>query len=213
MNGVKWTGDNIVKVMEFMHPNKPVYVGRQFSNADELVGVETSEGFKVARIGDWIIRGANGLSVKTFPRWEPLLDMQQTGKTFDTIYSAVLWCTNNRDSKASIVCAGGRLEMRFVEKQPANCDSTTPIATENLSQLTEDQSVREIKVSDALGAPYGQISEGPCSKCGKPIEPDGDPYAHVGCMLLDPARGPSWPELDSIQLNAYLGLTRRSDDE
>lgn len=56
---IQWNGDNISDVMMFMYPLKPVYMER-FSNADDLVGIETLEGLMVASKGDWIIRGVKG---------------------------------------------------------------------------------------------------------------------------------------------------------
>ena len=39
-----------------MWPQEPEYLGG-FSNADEIVGIQTLEGLMVASKGDWIIRG------------------------------------------------------------------------------------------------------------------------------------------------------------
>ncbi len=60
IDAIQWNGDNIFAVSEFMLPTAPVYVGKQFTNADELVGIQTLEGLMVAKIGDWIIRGVKG---------------------------------------------------------------------------------------------------------------------------------------------------------
>lgn len=60
MNSVVWNGDNIMEVFAVMHPQKPVYMGKQFSNADQIVGVNTRQGFVVARIGDAIIKHDDG---------------------------------------------------------------------------------------------------------------------------------------------------------
>lgn len=61
VEAVRWTGENIEAVMGFMHPQQPVHVNNlshmRFTNADELVGVQTLEGLMVADKGDWIIRG------------------------------------------------------------------------------------------------------------------------------------------------------------
>ena len=60
MNSVIWNGDNIAEVIMLMHPQEPIYMGKQFSNADQIVGVNTVRGFVVARIGDAIVKDANG---------------------------------------------------------------------------------------------------------------------------------------------------------
>lgn len=60
IEAVRWTGDNILEVSQFMCPVEPIYVGKQFSNADELIAIDTLEGRMVAKIGDWIIRGVKG---------------------------------------------------------------------------------------------------------------------------------------------------------
>lgn len=64
IDAIQWTGDNIDAVMGFMHPQEPVHVNSlshmQFTNADELVGIQTLEGLMVAAKGDWIIRGVQG---------------------------------------------------------------------------------------------------------------------------------------------------------
>lgn len=64
INAIQWTGDNIDAVMGFMHPQAPVNVNdlshMRFTNADDLVGIETLEGLMVASKGDWIIRGIQG---------------------------------------------------------------------------------------------------------------------------------------------------------
>lgn len=59
IEAVLWNGDNIRAVMDFMHPEKPVYM-TGFSNADELIGIETLEGRMVAQKNDWIIKGVKG---------------------------------------------------------------------------------------------------------------------------------------------------------
>lgn len=64
VDAIQWTGENIVDVMGFMHPQQPVHVNNlshmRFTNADDLVGIETLEGLMVANKGDWIIRGVQG---------------------------------------------------------------------------------------------------------------------------------------------------------
>lgn len=64
IEAVHWTGENIGEVMAFMHPEKPVNVNdlshMKFSNADDLVCIQTLEGLMVADKGDWIIRGVKG---------------------------------------------------------------------------------------------------------------------------------------------------------
>lgn len=61
IDAIQWTGDNIDAVMGFMSPQQPVHVNSlshmQFTNADDLVGIETLEGLMVANKGDWIVRG------------------------------------------------------------------------------------------------------------------------------------------------------------
>jgi hypothetical protein len=56
MAEIQWNGDNIAEVIMFMHPEAPIYMGKQFSNADEIVGVATPQGLRVAHIGDWITK-------------------------------------------------------------------------------------------------------------------------------------------------------------
>lgn len=64
---IEWTGDNITEVMAFMDPEQPIHVNSlselRFTNADELVGVNTPDGLKVARIGDSIARFGARLTV------------------------------------------------------------------------------------------------------------------------------------------------------
>ena len=38
IEAVQWTGNNIADVAQFMYPVEPIYVGKQYSNADRLVG-------------------------------------------------------------------------------------------------------------------------------------------------------------------------------
>ncbi len=51
VEAIRWTGDNIESVMEFMHPIKPAYMAG-FSNADGLIGL----GAEVAAKGDFIVK-------------------------------------------------------------------------------------------------------------------------------------------------------------
>jgi hypothetical protein len=64
IEAIQWTGDNILDVMTFMSPQEPVYVNNlshmKFTNADDLVGIQTLEGLMVASKGDWIIKGVVG---------------------------------------------------------------------------------------------------------------------------------------------------------
>ncbi|MFF3497403.1 hypothetical protein ACFYWS_39430 [Streptomyces sp. NPDC002795] len=64
INAIRWTGDNIDAVMGFMHPQQPIHPNdlshMRFTNADDLVGIETLEGVMFASKGDWIIRGVQG---------------------------------------------------------------------------------------------------------------------------------------------------------
>lgn len=59
IEAIQWTGDNISAVMNFMSPASPTYMNG-FTDADQLVGIETLEGLMVAKTGDWIIRGIKG---------------------------------------------------------------------------------------------------------------------------------------------------------
>lgn len=59
IDAILWDGENIQEVMEFMAPTEPVYM-EGFSNADDLIGVETLEGRMIASKGDWILRGVKG---------------------------------------------------------------------------------------------------------------------------------------------------------
>ena len=64
ITAIRWTGDNILQVMAFMRPQEPIYVNNlshmNFTNADDLVGIATAAGVKVASKGDWIVRDAAG---------------------------------------------------------------------------------------------------------------------------------------------------------
>ena len=60
IEAIRWTGDNIADVTVFMGPDEPGYVGKRFSNADDLVVIETLEGRMIANKGDLIIRGVKG---------------------------------------------------------------------------------------------------------------------------------------------------------
>lgn len=59
IEAIQWDGDNIGAVRNFMHPVEPIYMA-EFSNRDEIIGIDTLEGRMVAKIGDWIIRGIAG---------------------------------------------------------------------------------------------------------------------------------------------------------
>jgi hypothetical protein len=65
---IEWTGENIDAVMAFMAPDAPIHVNSlselRFTNADELVGVNTPDGLVVARIGDSIARVGDHLTVR-----------------------------------------------------------------------------------------------------------------------------------------------------
>lgn len=64
IDAIRWTGDNIIEVMAFMSPQEPIYVNNlshmNFTNADDIVGIQTLEGIVVASKGDWILRGVKG---------------------------------------------------------------------------------------------------------------------------------------------------------
>jgi hypothetical protein len=64
IDAICWTGDNIIEVMAFMSPQEPIYVNNlshmNFTNADDIVGIQTLEGIVVASKGDWILRGVKG---------------------------------------------------------------------------------------------------------------------------------------------------------
>jgi hypothetical protein len=58
VRAIRWTGDNIEAVMDFMTPIKPQYmVG--FSNADDLIGIPGG----VVSKGDWIVRRPDALDL------------------------------------------------------------------------------------------------------------------------------------------------------
>lgn len=59
IEAIQWTGKNITEVECFMYPQKPIYMSA-FSNADDLVGMETLEGTMCASKGDWIMKGVKG---------------------------------------------------------------------------------------------------------------------------------------------------------
>ena len=58
IEAIQWTGE-ISDVMGFMDPEKPTYMAG-FTNADEIVGIQTREGLMVAELNDWIIKGVKG---------------------------------------------------------------------------------------------------------------------------------------------------------
>lgn len=64
IDAILWTGDNIAEVTDFMCPQEPIYVNNlshmKFTNADDVVGIQTLEGIMVASKGDWILRGVQG---------------------------------------------------------------------------------------------------------------------------------------------------------
>lgn len=64
LDAILWTGENIVEVFAFMHPTKPIYVNdlshMNFTNADDLIGIQTDTGLAVAFKGDWITRDDMG---------------------------------------------------------------------------------------------------------------------------------------------------------
>lgn len=60
IEAVRWTGDNIEAVFTFMAPVRPIYVGGEFNDADDLIAIDTLEGRMIAGKGDWIIRGVAG---------------------------------------------------------------------------------------------------------------------------------------------------------
>lgn len=51
VRAIRWTGDNIEAIFEFMDPEKPGYMSG-FKNADDLIATPAG----VASKGDWIIR-------------------------------------------------------------------------------------------------------------------------------------------------------------
>lgn len=58
VDAIRWTGNNIAAVMDFMAPHKPVHMAA-FSNADDLVGLPGG----VANKGDWILRRADSTEI------------------------------------------------------------------------------------------------------------------------------------------------------
>lgn len=59
IEAIRWDGENITEIFDFMAPEEPVYMDG-FSNADDLIGIDTLEGRMVASKGDWIIKGVKG---------------------------------------------------------------------------------------------------------------------------------------------------------
>jgi hypothetical protein len=59
IEAVQWTGDNIAEIQMFMRPDWPEYMG-EFSDMDEILGINTLEGLHVARLNDWVIKGIKG---------------------------------------------------------------------------------------------------------------------------------------------------------
>ncbi len=60
IEAVEWTGDNIQEIQMFMEDNPPGYVGRQFTNVDDILMIHTLEGDMAANKGDFVIRGVQG---------------------------------------------------------------------------------------------------------------------------------------------------------
>ena len=68
IQAIQWVGTNIAQVRAFMRtgpaPTEPVHVNTlshmRFTNADDLIGIQTLEGLVVAGLRDWIIRGVAG---------------------------------------------------------------------------------------------------------------------------------------------------------
>ena len=56
---IQWTGDNIEDIKNFMSPEEPQYMG-EFSNKDDIVGVNTPEGLRVIKKGEWILCSIDG---------------------------------------------------------------------------------------------------------------------------------------------------------
>lgn len=56
VEAVQWTGDNIYDIHQFMYPVNPHYM-KEFSNRDDIIGIQTLEGMHIANKGDWIIKG------------------------------------------------------------------------------------------------------------------------------------------------------------
>lgn len=59
---IQWTGQNIHLIKQFMDPIEPIYM-TGFVDRDEIVGVPTAEGVKVAHIGDILVKTDEGLVV------------------------------------------------------------------------------------------------------------------------------------------------------
>lgn len=55
VEAIRWTGENIEAVVQFMAPGKPTYMAG-FSNADDLIGLGT----EVATKGDYIVKDSEG---------------------------------------------------------------------------------------------------------------------------------------------------------
>ncbi|MHA6764734.1 hypothetical protein [Streptacidiphilus sp. PAMC 29251] len=64
LDAILWTGENIVEVFAFMYPTKPIYANdlshMNFTNADDLIAIQTDTGLAVAFKGDWITRDDMG---------------------------------------------------------------------------------------------------------------------------------------------------------
>jgi hypothetical protein len=59
-DAIQWTTGNFIEIMEFMHPQRPIFMGSLFANADDGIGIDTPEGRMIAEKMDWIIRGVKG---------------------------------------------------------------------------------------------------------------------------------------------------------
>ncbi len=60
MDKIQWTGDNIEKVLGFMGDNPPSYLPEYFSNRDDILMINTSDGLIAANKGDWITKNGQG---------------------------------------------------------------------------------------------------------------------------------------------------------
>ena len=52
--GLEFTGDNLTNILEFMLPDKPVYISN--ANGDAILGIRAMDGFHVVQKGDFIVQ-------------------------------------------------------------------------------------------------------------------------------------------------------------
>lgn len=59
IEAIRWTGENIEDIVIFMAPDSPSYIAG-FLNSDDLLGIQSLEGFRIIGKGDWLIKSGDG---------------------------------------------------------------------------------------------------------------------------------------------------------